>query len=206
MTTHLLWRLSEWIGIIIYAALVFEMTRLWIAPNPGDAERIVTLVMLVLFEFIIVHSGVFMAVMPRKWSMLIFLPFYGIFALAFNAAAPGNTILFLYLGVVLMRMRFAFSSPTDDARTKAIIMSGAAAFGYFILMFAFAFGGAFLPKFGLDYSYLQSSGYFDIFDASGEFVDKPHSALAMGMAYFSLLIWLEIKVFGLLKPRINEDK
>lgn len=198
---HPLWRISEWIGIFFYAALIFEMVRLWIAPELDDVERLITLIMLVLFEFIVVHSGVFMAVMPRKWSMLVFIPFYGVFALAFNAAAPGNAILFLYMGIVLMRMRFAFTAPSDEAKTKAIIMSASAAFAYFIFMFIFAIGGGFLPKFGLDYDYLQSSGYFDIFDASGEFVDAPQSPMAMGIAYFSFLIWLEIKVFGLLKPR-----
>ncbi len=205
MRAQPLWRIFEWIGIILYAALVFEFLRLWIAPSPNDIERILTLVMLVLFEFVLVHSGVFMAVMPRKMSLFIFIPFYGIFALAMNAAVPGNTILILYMAVVLVRMRYAFSNPTDEMKTKTLIFSGAAAFLYFILMFIFAFGGDFLPKFGLTHSFLQGNGFFNLANASGEFIEKPHIALSMGAVYFTLLSVLEIKVFGLLKNTPPKD-
>jgi len=200
MRTLPLWRISEWLNIVFYGLLVFEMLRLWFAPEPNDVGHILTLGMLMAFEFVLVHSGIFMALLPRRLSLILLVPVYSLFALVMNFAVPGNAILLLYLAVIFMRMRFAFSNPGEDEKIRAGIMAGLCAFLYFVLAFTFAFGANFIPEFGLTQEFLQTNGYFTQSDASGIFIDQPNVPMAMGIIYFTLLALLEIKVYKMLRP------
>ena len=168
------------------------MTFLLFAPGLGDGEIILTFGAMMAFEFILVHSGVAMAVAPRKVSLFALFPIYGLFALGLNATIPGNAILFLYLGVVLTRMRFAFSKPTRDAIIANIGFSIAAVITYFILTIIFAFSGENLPHFGITEAYLDTVNYSSLHDSGGIFIDMPHVAIGMGIIYFTLLAFYEI--------------
>ena len=196
----LFYRLSGWIGILIYAALIYEMLRLWIAPTADDTARILTLAVMMGFEFIMVHSGVFMAVFPRKISLFIFVPIYGLFAWSFNSMVPGNEILYLYLGVVFVRMRFAFSNATEKEKSMNMLMSLIAVMSYFFLILIFAFNSERIPKMGLTPEFLESSGYLKDVAVGGIFTDMPNVPLAMGVIYFTLLAYSEIKIYKLLTP------
>lgn len=186
--------LFQWLNLVFYALLAFEMLRLWIAPGPGDAARIYTLTILMAFEFVMVHSGVFMAVMPRRWSMLIFVPFYGLFALAFTASAGNLSILFIYLAVVAVRARHAFSDASDEVRARTVATSVAAAGIYFACVFVFAMGAGLVPAFGLTGDYLDASGYRDLMTAEGIFPEMPQVPLAMGAVYYLLLAYAEFRI------------
>ena len=195
------WRITEWVGIAFYALLVFQYLSLWIAPGQNDGVKIHGLTWLFLFEFVLAHSGIFMAVFPRKTALFIFVPFYGLFALAFNAAVPGNTILFLYCGVILMRMRFIFSDPSSPARGRALTLSILSAVLFFLCTVVIFSAAGILPKLGLTEGYLASIDFANLSDSSGDFVDNPHAAMATGAVYFTLLAMTEIRLFGLLKTR-----
>lgn len=175
------------------------------SPGPDDGPIILTFGMMMGFEFILVHSGVFMAVMPRWLSLSVFFPLYGVFALAMNSMIPGNAILWLYLSVTLTRMRFAFSKPSPEAKNVNIMFSVAAVTTYFILIFIFAFSSGILPKFGITESYLQSVGYSDLHDSGGIFIDLPHVPLAMGVVYFTALAFYEWGIPKMFSP-INERR
>ncbi|WP_409432047.1 hypothetical protein ACJ3XI_07440 [Litorimonas sp. RW-G-Af-16] len=195
-------RLLGWVGIAIYAALVYEMLRLWISPQANEVDRIATLAVMMAFEFIMVHSGVFMAALPRKFTIFFFVPFYGIFALIFNSLAPGNEILYLYMGVVFMRMRFAFSDADEATKAASVIMSILAVFIYFVLVFIFAFGAALVPRLGLTEAFLEMAGYANAHNSGGIFIDYPHVPLAMGTVYFTLLAMSEVWVFKLFSTKL----
>jgi len=194
-------RLSGLAGLATYAFLIFEMARLWIAPDTSDVERIQTLAVMMAFEFIMVHSGVFMAVFPRKMALFVFVPFYAAFAFAMNAMAPGNTILWLYFAVVFFRMRFAFSDPKSEDKTRAMGMSLAAVTTYFFLVLAFAIGSEAVPELGLSEQFLIESGYKETVEGGGIFVDTPNVPMALGIVYFSLISLWEIKIYRLFKPQ-----
>ncbi len=187
-------RLSFWIGPLIYALLVFEMGRYWIAPDPNNTDRLQTLAVMMVFEFIMVHSGVFMAVMPKKISLLFFVPVYGVFALAMNTMAPGNTILWIYLSVVFVRMRFAFSNPKGSEPQIAITISLCAVLIYFALLVSFILNAHLVPKIGLTDQFLLESGYKDSITTGGLLTDMPQVSMAMGVVYFSLLALIEIVI------------
>ena len=162
------------------------------APGPGDGEIILTFGAMMAFEFILVHSGVTMALAPRKISLFALFPIYGLFALGLNAAIPGNAILFLYLSVVLTRMRFAFSKPTREATIANVGFSIAAVITYFILVVLFALSSESLPHFGITEAYLDSVNYSSLHDSGGVFIDMPHVPIAMGIIYFTLLAVYEV--------------
>ena len=195
------WRISEWLSIGLYAVLIFEYISLWRDPALADAERIATLTMVVVFEFVLAHSGVFMAVFPKRIALFVFVPFYGMFAYALNASVPGNSIAILYLGVVLMRMRFIFSAPSDDVKLRAVGLSFFSVFLVMACLIGFSAGADNIPKLGLDEAYLSAVDFENIRDGSGDFERSPHAAMAMGATYFTLLALLEIWINGLLKPR-----
>lgn len=156
-----IWRATEWINILIYGALVYEMFRLWTMPGPDDFSRIQTLGVLMGLEFILVQSGIFMLLMPRKTSLLFLLPVYGIVAYFLNTGAEKNTILYLYFGVMLTRFRFLFSDIRPEERKSAIKLALIAGAIYMISLIVIIGGETSLPAKGLSQDFLQSNGYFE---------------------------------------------
>ncbi len=195
-----IFKIWGWVGVLLYVILVVRMAFLLFAPGPEDGEIILTFGAMMAFEFILVHSGVTMALSPRNISLFILFPMYGIFALGLNAAIPGNAILFLYFSVVLTRMRFAFSEPNRDATIANIGFSIAAIITYFLLVIIFAVSSENLPHFGITEAYLDSVNYSEIHDSGGVFIDMPHVPIAMGIVYFTLLSFYETFI-QTLKPK-----
>ncbi|OMQ12412.1 hypothetical protein [[Flexibacter] sp. ATCC 35103] len=181
-----------------YYATVFLMV--WLHPEQHNVSLINDLAILMAFEFIMVHSGVFMAVMPKKLSLFVFFPMYGLFALAFHHSVINTNILYIYLLTVLNRMRFAFSNVSPEIRALQIGKSVAKAMFYFFLIFAVCFANGIIPKFGLTDEFLEKSHYFDTVKSSGLFIDKPYVPICMGFIYYSLpvlyFIYRTIKNFG----------
>ena len=87
--------LSTAVTLLIYGALIWEMWSIWTRPVPADFPRLQTLALIMGFEFLLVHSGLMAAVMPRKVSLFFILPVYGVVAYFLNLGAENNLILFL---------------------------------------------------------------------------------------------------------------
>ncbi len=185
-------RQFEYAGILMNLIIAFRLYSLWRTPTLEDASAIYTLGTLMAFEFILVHSGVFMAVVPRKISLWLLFPFYGTFALAFNYALEDNTILWVYLLVIFNRMRFAFSDVPPGIKKRAILASIFSILIYFFLIIIVAIGSNSIPEWGLHPEFLQFSGYVEIKgDSGGIFIDTPHVAICFGVVYYGLLALLE---------------
>ena len=172
------------------------------SPGPTDGIIILTFGVMMGFEFILVHSGVFMAMAPRWLSLTLLVPTYALFAWAMNSAVPGNAILWLYLGVTFTRMRFAFSNPSAEAKSANMLFSISAVITYFILIIIFASSSESLPRFGITEAYLQSIGYNDLHDSGGIFIDLPNVPLAMGVVYFALLAVYEWVIY--VRPKTSK--
>lgn len=171
-------------GFQAYYASLFLMV--WIHPEQYNVTLINDLAVLMVFEFIMVHSGVFMAVMPKKISLFVFFPLYGLFAYSFNHSVINANIFYIYLLTVLNRMRFAFSDVSLEVRAIQIGKSVAKAIFYFFLMFAVALGNDIIPKLGLTDHYLEKSNYFGTVKSSGLFIEKPYVPICMGFIYYAL--------------------
>jgi len=185
-------------GFQAYYAFVFFMV--WTHPEQHPVSLINDLAILMAFEFIMVHSGVFMAVMPKKWSLFIFFPLYGLFAFGFNESVVNTNILYIYLLTVLNRMRFAFSNVSPEVRALQMGKSALKAIFYFFLILAVCIGNAIIPPFGLTEEFLEKSRYFQTVKSSGLFIEKPYVPICMGFIYYSLpvlyFIYRLIKNFG----------
>ena len=169
----------------------------WFYPEYYSAEIIYNLTIILVFEFILVHSGVFMAVFQSKWMLAGFALFYGIFALAFNASVFGDTpiILYLYSVTVINRMVFGISSRSPQERQEAIANSVMMVLNFMFCIFAAVFLSFLVPYGGLTPAYLSSIHYFDVMTSGGEFPEKPHVAFAFGVLYFAMPIIMPLIAF-----------
>lgn len=185
-------KVFEYTGACMSLLLAYQYFLIWKEPYNYPVTRIMDFTILILFEFIMIHSGVFMAVMPKKLSILILVPFYGIFTLAFNAMTSDNSLLLLYGFIVFNRMRFAFSDVEPDIRLKNILFSVFSMIAYVLLMFIVIGGSQLIPMLGLHNEFLKESGYLDNLTVQGQFVEQPHGAIVMGMLYSICIAGIQV--------------
>jgi hypothetical protein len=181
----------EYAAIVMNLIIAYQFLKLWYMPQFSDVAHLFSMAMLMAFEFIMVHSGVFMAVMPKKISLFLLVPIYALFAFAFFKATENNTILIVYGLVVLNRMRFAFSEVSAYLKKRAILISILAALSYFVLIFVCLFTNGIFGELALTQEFLNTSGYFNHTKGSGVFVETPHIAISFGFFYHSLLAIIE---------------
>jgi hypothetical protein len=181
----------EYAGIVMHLIIAFKFLKMWYAPELEDAEALFSMAILMAFEFIMVHSGVFMAVVPKKISLFILILVYALFAFAFYKSTENTSILAIYGLVILNRMRFAFSNVSTVLRNRVILLSVLAAIIYFILIFVCLFTNGIFGELGLTEAYLEASRYKSYTKGGGVFVDTPHIAIAFGFFYYSTLSTVE---------------
>ena len=172
------------IGLNIYLSYIF--LSLWVRPQVDDVEMIFNLSVLMLFEFVLVHSGVFMSCFGRSWKgWLVFIPFYGIFALAFNTMVSGNQVLILYGAVVLNRILSRMWNSEKKAMEEELAISAVYAVLYFLLLIVVVvFCASYIPKFGLTDDFLSAVHYSRY--AKGVNV-VPNVSMCFGVLYYLML-------------------
>lgn len=203
MTSNILEKYNrqfEYAGLLMTVLIAFQFYRIWQNPIIGDTPKIITMGLLIIFEFIMMHSGLLMSGMPKKVSLYGLIPFYGLFALAFTAIAQDPVVLILYLTVVINRMRFAFSDVPKYLRQRTLFKAILTALAYFVLMFPFVFGAEHVPKWGMTKESLNEIGYPGDSAAAGLFLEMPHVVIAFGFTYYCLLALIE--TFSL-RPRFG---
>lgn len=188
---------SVYTGWIFNILLAGQFLQLWVYPFPGQVEKIYGLSLLIIFEFVMVHSGIFMALFPPKISLLIFFPFYGLFAIVFSLIAGNLTIIVLYLIVVFNRMRFAFFDVGDEARGNMILQSILSLLLYFALIILVAISSNIIPAFGLNENFLSLAEYEEVKKgATGIMVDSPQTSMCLGVLYYIILTFIDYKLFN----------
>ena len=180
-------------GVVMNLLLAAQAYLLWTNPTVNDANKIYTIAVLMGFEFFMIHSGVFMAAFPRKISLYVFFPLYGMFALAINAMTDGNAVLYLYLIVIFQRMRFAFFNANKGLKNKAISFSAWAVIIYMFSIMIVLFNSDNVSVFGLTNDFLVISGYRDKHSV-GVFTDSPNLAMAFAVIYYGLLALTEFNL------------
>jgi hypothetical protein len=168
---------------------------------------IYNLSILILFEFILAHSGVFMSYFGRSKWMLLLILFYGAFALVFNTLVNDNQILVLYGAVVLNRMVPGIQNRDEKEKARGVIISVFYAMTYFLLLFFFFFFSDKIPQLGLTDDFLSISKYNDITQASGLFLEEPHFAICFGALYYMMLtLWDLILIIRRVKKSFRHEK
>ena len=213
------------IGVGLNLFLIYTFLRLWIHPQASDIEMISDFTVLLIFEFVMVHSGVFMSVLGRSWkAWLVFIIFYGLFALAFNAMVSGNQIFILYGAVVLNRMLSSIvrkpqkneiqlsgifrknGKQTENAEpSKELILSVAYAVIYFFLFFIVIFCSSSIPRFGLTETFLDTANYRELNKLGGDFDKNPYVFMCFGTFYYLFLTLIDV-IMMIKRSNKIEDK
>lgn len=191
----------EYFGFLNLVLMAFYYGSLWFSATPSDVDKVFKFSILMAFEFIMVHSGVMMAMFPARISLFVFFPFYGLFALVFQMMIGFSdwTIASLYCITVFNRMRFAFFNTSQEIRQRVIGQSVFAVTVYFFLVMFVAFGENLVPEFALNEAFRQSESYLDAKKHGGLFADFPHTAIALGTLYFSFLALFDLSLIRMRK-------
>ena len=168
----------------------------WIAPATFGADALKRFMLVMLLEFVVVHSAAFMgtvAIAPasaakRAFGILGFGAFYSLFAggmgLAFHSWWP----VFAFAGLTVNRLLGVLLGQVPDAEQKAFIQMGWAA------SVAFYVGGCFLtillpiPALGITPAVVAAQH----FTATGLWIAQPQRVLAFGVVYFALTGWSDL--------------
>jgi len=181
------------LGVIMNGWLAYLFLSLWLYPQASDIELIYSLTILILFEFILVHSGVFMSVLGRSWiGWLFFIFIYGIFAFAYNTFISGNQIIILYGAVVLNRMLQGILSRRGADKEQGLMMAAIYAITWFGLLIMVVVGSSYIPRYGLTEVFVNSTNYTTINQAGGDFKGDPHIFMCFGVLYYLILMFVEV--------------
>ncbi|EWH12549.1 hypothetical protein IZU89_07960 [Cellulophaga lytica] len=174
-------------AIVLNVIFAYKLFVVWYTPNITDATKILSYVTLMAFEFAMVHSGLFMAFLPKRTSLFLLVPLYGAFALAFNSFIEGNDILILYCVVVFNRMRYAFFNVKQELKNELILKSVISVIGYFFLLLGTLLIQSVIPELGLTKDFLAKSNFYKDLTITGLFVSQPQIPLFFGVLYYLFL-------------------
>lgn len=178
-------------------ALGLTFLIVWLAPFPLPRDIVAGFTMVMLLEFIIIHSSAFMGVTlfkpgPRKKKLLAMLGlgafytlFVGGFALAFHTAWP--VVSFWLLTLNRMAGVILGTAPTGEAR--AYVQRSWAAGAVFYLMGAFVTTLLPIPRLGLHGAAMANQELM----GSGLWVSEPHRVIAFGFLYFTAVGLSELR-------------
>lgn len=168
-------------------AAVFLST--WLRPDSVQPGLAKTLVLVMLLEFIVVHSAGFMGValagtMPAGRKVMAALGlgafytlFVGGFALAFKTAWP----LWSFWGLTMNRVLGALVHRMDGSGSMDYVVRSWAGGAVFYLLFAFATVLLPVPRLGPTPAVVAGLGL----EGGGLWIDEPWRPLAFGTCYFA---------------------
>ncbi len=176
-------------------ALAATFLVTWIAPYTFGRFTVKRLLLVMLLEFLVVHSAGMMAGittfgwknrMKTAGAMIGLGLFYSLFAGAFSAAFATWWPLAAFWALMANRLLGVILGAPPTGREKAYIMSswafGAAAY----LLGVFATIIPPLPRLGVTQGVVSSQEL----SGSGVWIDEPHRVLAFGVVYFTLVgLW-----------------
>lgn len=187
-------------------ALAFVFLTVWRNPSLAEPDQIRLLLVMMVMEFIVVHSGGFFGAvyaghdkMRAKLPMLGGLTlFYCLFAGAFSLAFRSWWPLASFLGLTANRLLVVLLDPRPTSERKSVVMAnwGLTAFAYLMLVFATAMVP--IPRLGFTSDVVRGLGL----TGGGLWIDEPWRVMALGAAYFTAVGVIEIAVL----PRIGRAR
>ncbi len=177
----------------------------WFAPASLGYGWIKTLMLLMLIEFVVVHSGAFLGQTvlgnsPRSTKIKSIVGLgavYMLLVLAFSVALgewwPVAAFGWLLVGKFLMVV--LEPRPRDEERQRLTSIWAASVAAYVFAVLA----AAFLPvaEFGIHAAARAGAAI----PGSGLWVEQPQSVIAAGLIYFALLAWIKLHAQHLVTSR-----
>lgn len=170
----------------IALSAVFLLT--WVAPGTMLRGTITYLMLLMLLEFIIVHSSAFMgSVMlgdlprTRKATTLVGIGgFYTLFVGAFSLAFKTWWPLWSFWGLTVNRLLSVLIGQAPDGERRILLQKNWAVSAVSYLVLCFVTVLLPLPRLGLTADVVSRESL----PGSGLWVDQPHRVIAFGFLYF----------------------
>jgi hypothetical protein len=173
---------------------VFLVT--WIAPLTLGDRMVKWLLLVMLMEFIVIHSAAFMGNvalahsdrLKRSMGILGFGVFYTLFAGGFSLAFRSWWPITTFWGQTINRLLGVIVGQVPSEDQKAFIMRGWAASGIFYLLGCMVTLLLPVPRLGLTAPVVAAQHL----TGGGAWVDQPQKVIAFGFLYFSLMGWSEL--------------
>jgi hypothetical protein len=170
----------------------------WIAPGTLGYPRVRDLMLLMLIEFIVMHSGGFTAAIfgmenISRTKRALFLAgltaFYMVFVLGFSLAFDSIWPIwgFLWLFVSRFLLLFTSSAETPTKMRRMLVAWVVSALAYLSGAVFTAFVP--LPSLGITPEVIENLHL----SGSGLWIEQPWTVLAFGALYFALLAYAKIK-------------
>lgn len=169
----------------------------WVDPSILGTELVRGFVMLMLVEFIVVHSSAFLGAVAyseesawrRVRNTVLISLFYTVFLAGFALSFKTWWPILGFWGLTLNRLLGVLIGQAPSGQEKALLMQqwGIGAAAYILCVFPTVVLP--LPRLGVTRSMLgELSG-----DTSGVWVSEPHRAVAFAMLYFGIVGLLQMK-------------
>jgi len=175
-------------------ATLFLIT--WITPDAFDEKMVSYLVLVMLMEFVIIHSSGFMGRVMigegdrKKRGLtlvglgLFYTLFVGGFALSFEAWWP----IAAFWGMTLNRILFILLGQVPKEEEKILLQKSWAVGALFYLGSVFLTVFAPIPELGISWEVVRDQE----FTSEGLWVEDPEHAIACGFLYFSAVAVSEL--------------
>jgi hypothetical protein len=185
----------------IALAATFLIT--WIAPFTFGEKMISDLVIIMIMEFIIIHSSVFMGIimistLPKQKKALFLTGiglFYSLFVAGFSFGFGVWWPFIAFWTLMANKLSAIFLGTVPSEEQKALIGTS------WVLGVVCYLGGVMvtavipLPALGITAEVIAAQE----FEGSGSWIDEPQTALAFGFLYFSAVAFTEYKAKQWLK-------
>ena len=156
---------------------------------------IVNLIILMIFEFFMIHTGLFMSiVVGRSWKDWLYgVLFFGSYAVTYNSAVSNNFILIIYSSMVLNRTLSGILNREKTNVEKELNIAAFNTMVYVGLIIVVACCSSIIPKLGLTGSFLKAENYYHrgIPMKDGDLLEMPHVAMCFGALYYLVLTLIE---------------
>jgi len=174
---------------------VFLLT--WLAPDTFGHETVKFLMLVMMMEFIVVHSSAFMGNVvvsranrgARATALVGFGLFYSLFAVGFAVAFKTRWPITMFWGQTLNRLLGVLFGQVPDEEQKAFIQRSWVAGVLFYLLGAFVTIILRIPRLGVTAAIVAAQHI----TATGLWPEQPQRVLAFGVIYFVLTGWSDLK-------------
>lgn len=182
---QLFFSLFDYATQLLYIAFIITV---WWFPEHFSVQTIYNLTVLFLFEFILVHSGVFMAAFARTKLVFALIPFYGIFALIINSMIIGdeNLIIWLYAVIVANRIISGYQVKTKEEMGKNLFYSALLVLNFMLCLFSVMIFKFLVPYGGLTPQYLNEINYLYLIPQHSDYFNVPHIGMAYGTLFYGI--------------------
>ena len=168
----------------------------WLAPGWIGPERIGSLMLLMLIEFIVIHSAAFMGMVlwndtPARTRIVRALGlggFYSLFVAAFGFAFETWWPLAGFWILVANRLLGALVGQAPSGAEREFIRQGWGASAALYLLAVALTTIAPVPRFGITPEMVRAANL----PGGGLWIDEPYRVIAAAFVYFALLGWSEL--------------